>query len=94
MSEKPRTRSPSKADQDPDIIAIKQLRDSIADKEKAGEACAGMYRCQKTADKKCLEGIKTKLLKLKASAATGGGKKKRTKSKSRGRSRSRSRGKK
>jgi hypothetical protein len=83
---KARKRSPSQADRDPEIIAIKQLRDSIADKEAAGEACKGMYQCHKKADKACLDKIKATLTKLKAKS--GGGKKK---SKARGRSRTRSR---
>ncbi len=91
MSEgKQRKRSPSKADKDEKIIAIKKLRDSIADKEAAGQACKGMYKCHKTADKKCLDGIVSKLNKLKEKSGGGYGKK-RSSSKRRGRSRSRSR---
>lgn len=97
-------RSPSKADRDPVIIKVKALRDSIADKEAAGEACKGLYKCYKGADKACLERIMKKLNELKAKEDAGdkkaaakpkaGGGKARSRSRSRGRARSRSRGRK
>lgn len=87
MSSAKKVRSPSKSDRDPKVIEIKALRDSIQDKEAANEACKGMYKCAKLADKACLESIIKKLTALKAKEA----KEKPAPQKSGGRSRSRSR---
>lgn len=86
----PKKRSQSKADRDPVIIEIKALRDSIANKEAAGEACKGLFKCYKDpkGNKECLATIRTKLEKLKAAEA---GPTKASKSKGGRRSRSRSR---
>lgn len=68
---------------------IIELRDALIakglDVEKVGLACKGMYRCDKLADDKCLDGILAKLSKIKD-----GGGFHRAKSRSRSRSRSRS----
>ncbi len=71
---------------------IVELRDSIIAKdeknrEAAGMACKGMYKCDKLADDKCLNGI---LKKLEAIKKGGGSRRSRSKTKSRTRSRSRS----
>ena len=86
---KKKKRSPSKADRDPKIVAIKALRDSIADKEAAGLACKGLFACYKSGDNSaCLKKMHDALtaLKAKESKTKGAGPSKR-----RGRSRSRSR---
>lgn len=95
-------RSPSKADRDPKIIAIKALRDSIADKEAAGMACKGLFACYKSGDHSvCLKkmhddltALKAKEGKAKAKGAAGGKAKRRSRSRSRSKSRSRSRSRK
>lgn len=94
-------RSPSKADRDPKIIAIKALRDSIQDKEAAGMACKGLFACYKSGDHtECLKKMHDDLTALKAKegkegkkakGASGGKTKRRSRSKSRSRSRSRGR---
>jgi hypothetical protein len=106
MSEHKKKRSPSKADRDPKIIAIKALRDSIADKEAAGMACKGLFACYKSGDHTaCLKKMHDDLTALKAKEsgsapakkAKGAGKrrsKSKSRSKSRGRGRGRSRGRK
>jgi len=68
----PKTRRPSKADNDPDIIRIKAIRDGIADKEKAGEACKGLYKCHKSPKPERDKCIKTIEEKLKALQKKGG----------------------
>jgi hypothetical protein len=80
-----KVRSLSKADRDPEIIDIKQLRDSRENKELAGLACKGLYKCYNSENKQeCLEKIKVELNKLPANSSVEGGssKKKRSKSKS------------
>jgi hypothetical protein len=100
-------RSPSKADKDPKIIAVKKLRDEVIAldpeseewKEKVGKTCAGLFRCYKGNDDACLKRIHSDLEKLKKEgpkAKKGAGKARRrskSRSKSRGRSRSRSKSK-
>lgn len=106
MSEHKKKRSPSKADRDPKIIAIKALRDTIADKEAAGLACKGLFACYKSGDNsECLKKIHDALMALKAKegsakkakgagSASGGKAKRRGRSRARSRSRSKSRGRK
>lgn len=92
-------RSPSKADKDPKILDIKALRDSIADKEAAGNACKGLYKCYKSGDHTaCLAKMRADLLALKAKegkskakGADGGRVKRRSRSRARSKSRSKSR---
>jgi hypothetical protein len=93
MSEhKKKKRSLSKADRDPKIVAIKALRDSIADKEAAGAACKGLFACYKSGDHTaCLKKIHDDLTALKAKED--GGSAKKTKGASGGKARSRSRSK-
>lgn len=70
---------------------IIELRDALIaegkDAETVGLACKGMYKCDKLADDKCLDGI---LAKLKAIKTGGGARRSRSKLKTRSRSRSRS----
>jgi hypothetical protein len=93
-SSKKKKRSPSKSDRDPKIVAIKALRDSIADKEAAGMACKGLFACYKSGDHSvCLKKMHDDLTALKAkegkkAKGVAGGKPKR---RSRSRSKSRSR---
>lgn len=89
MPLKKRTRSLSPADKDPKIAEIVKLRDTIADKEKAGEACKGMYRAFKEGKMAVLDGIHAKLMKLKEKEKTGGRARSRSRSRKRGRSRTR-----
>jgi hypothetical protein len=93
-SSKKKKRSPSKADRDPKIIAIKALRDSIADKEAAGMACKGLFACYKSGDHSvCLKKMHDDLTALKAKegkkakGAAGGKPKRRSRSRSKSRSR-------
>jgi len=69
---------------------IVALRDELIaqgkDAEKVGLACKGMYKCDKLADDKCLDGILAKLDAIKK----GGRARSRSRSKSRSRSRSKS----
>ena len=75
---------------------IIELRDKLLEsvdpsdtekREAIGQACKGMYRCDKDVDEKCLDGILAKLSKFKV----GGARRARSKSRSRSRSRSKSR---
>ncbi len=74
---------------------IIELRDKLIaegkDAEKVGLACKGMYKCDKLADDKCLDGI---LAKLDAVKKGGASRRARSKGRSRSRSRSRSKGRK
>jgi hypothetical protein len=58
-----------KESKDPMVKKILKLRDSLLEsydnKEDVHEACKGMYKCSKLADKECLEGILAKLEALK-----------------------------
>jgi hypothetical protein len=71
--------------------AIIVLRDKLIadgnDSEAVGAACKGMYKCDKLADKKCLDGIMEKLKAFKKGGALGGKVGGRTRSRSRSSSR-------
>lgn len=59
-----------KADDDPRIKKIKELRDSIPDREKAGETCKGLYKCYKTNKPVgCMDTYEKNLMKLKESSS-------------------------
>lgn len=66
--------------------AIIDLRDKLIaqgkDPEIVGMACKGMYKCDKTIDEPCLDGILAKLHDIEA-GKTGGGSRKRRRSRSR-----------
>ena len=71
---------PKKGPNEEKSKAILALRDELIakgkDAEQVGQACMGMYRCDKQKDEKCLDGIMNKLNTIK----TGGGRRKRSKS--------------
>lgn len=81
------------------IIALRdELIKSGMSAEVVGPECKGMYRCDKLADDKCLDGILAKLKKLQDSQGKSGKSTKakeggRAKARARSRSRSRSRSK-
>lgn len=103
-----------KESNDPLVKEIISLRDSFGkspeEKEAAGMACKGMYKCSKLADRPCLDRIINSLKQLHLSKGNGAanadakpkplkaakavGGKKRSRSKSRGRAKSKTGGRK
>ena len=67
---------PKKGPNEEKSKAILSLRDELIaqgkDAEQVGQACMGMYRCDKQKDEKCLDGIMSKLNTIKM----GGGRRK------------------
>ena len=70
-----RRKRPKKGPNEEKSKQILALRDELIaqgkDAERVGQACMGMYRCDKQKDDKCLDGIMEKLNTIK----TGGGRK-------------------
>ena len=68
-----RRKRPKKGPKEEKSKQILALRDELIaqgkDAERVGQACMGMYRCDKQKDDKCLDGIMEKLNTIK----TGGG---------------------
>jgi hypothetical protein len=89
-----RANSKGRKKKGPSTVAAKAiivLRDELIaagnDSEAVGAACKGMYKCDKLADKKCLDDIMEKLKAFKKGGALGGKVGGRTRSRSRSSSR-------
>jgi hypothetical protein len=85
-------KKPPTQDLSKEILALrdKLIADGHESKE-VHEACQGLYKCDKTVDQKCLDGIMKKLKAFDKKKVGGARKVRKTRSKSRSRSRSRSR---